>query len=164
MAKTNDPSIWETMFERYLQETNAQEKAKLLYGLAYIKEPWVLHRFINLATNETLIRSQDYFTALSYISRNPTGNALVWNYIQSEWSSLVERFGLHSRYLGRLPKTVVEDFTTEYQLNQVKTFFASNPEAGAGARARKQALESIENNIAWLENYYDGVANWINTN
>ena len=109
-------------------------------------------------------RSQDYFTALSYISRNPIGNDLVWNYIQSEWSNLVERFGLHSRYLGRLPKTVVQDFTTEYQLSKVKAFFNSNPEAGAGVRARKQALESIENNIKWLNNHYESIASWINRN
>ena len=161
MDRTNDPDSWETMFQRYLEESNAQEKRKLLYGLAAIKEPWVLQRFINLANNETLIRSQDYFTALAYISRNPTGNTLVWNYIQANWTSLVKRFGLHSRYLGRLPKIVTEGFTTEYQLNQVRTFFSANPEAGAGARARKQAVESIQNNINWLDNHYDSIANWI---
>ena len=73
----------------------------------------------------------------------------------------MERFGLHSRYLGRLPKTVVEDFTTETQLNEVETFFLVNPEAGAGARARKQARESIENNIQWLHNHYENIANWM---
>ena len=72
----------------------------------------------------------------------------------------MERFGLQSRYLGRLPKTVVEDFTTETQLNEVKTFFLVNPEAGAGARARKQAIESIENNILWLSNHYESIAGW----
>ena len=146
---------------RALREKNAQEKAKLLYGLAHIREPSVIQRFIKLASNQTLIRSQDYFTALSYISRNPIGNVLVWNYIQSEWSSLVARFGLHSRYLGRLPKTVVEHFTTEDQLNEVNTFFTVNPEAGAGARARAQALESIKNNIQWLDNHFDSIAKWI---
>ena len=161
MAEINDPTIWETMFIRYLREKNAQEKAKLLYGLAHIREPSVIQRFIKLASNQTLIRSQDYFTALSYISRNPIGNVLVWNYIQSEWSSLVARFGLHSRYLGRLPKTVVEHFTTEDQLNEVNTFFTVNPEAGAGARARAQALESIKNNIQWLDNHFVSIAKWI---
>ena len=164
MESTNETASWETMFQRYVEETNAQEKRKLLYGLASIKEPWVLQRFIKLANNETLVRSQDYFTALAYISRNPSGNGLVWNYIRAEWSALVERFGLDSRYLGRLPKTVTEGFTTEYQLNQVKTFFSANPEAGAGARARKQAVESIEDNIKWLDNHYHSIANWIEAN
>ena len=160
MATTSDPAVWDAMFERYLEEKNAQEKAKLLYGLAHIKDQVVIERFILLASNQTLIRSQDYFSALSYMSRNAMGNIVVWNYIKSEWSSLVERFGLQSRYLGRLPKTVVEDFTTETQLNEVKTFFLVNPEAGAGARARKQAIESIENNILWLSNHYESIAGW----
>ena len=52
-------------------------------------------------------------------------------------------------------------FTTEDQLNQVKKFFSANPEAGAGTRARKEALENIEINIKWQDNSYKTVAEWI---
>ena len=33
-----------------------------------------------------------------------------------------------------------------------------------GARARKQAVEQIENNIKWLENHKDTILNWLNQN
>ena len=157
-------SDWDTTLQRYKQEINAQEKDKLLRGLASIEDSAVLERFITLAKDETLIRSQDYLTTLTYISWNPTGNPLVWKYIQDEWPALVERFGLNDRYLGRLPKTVTEGFTTEDQLNQVKKFFSANPEAGAGARARRQALENIEINIKWQDHSYKKVAEWIEKN
>jgi len=161
MAASGDADTWEILFQRYLREKNAQEKRKLLYGLAQIKEPWVLHRFIDLAKDESNIRSQDYFSALSYISNNPSGNMLVWNFVQSEWKYLVQRFTLNDRYLGRLPKTVVEGFSTEFELKQVQRFFEENPEAGAGARARKQAVEQIENNIKWLKEHREVVHNWL---
>ena len=65
------------------------------------------------------MRRQDYFTALSYIAANPAGTSLVWDFIRAEWPGLVQRFGLNSRYLGRLPKTVVSRFSTQFQLDQV---------------------------------------------
>lgn len=41
-------------------------------------------------------------------------------------------------------------------------FFAKFPEAGAGAAARKQALETVANNIKWLEVNKASVADWLN--
>ena len=91
MQNSNNPDSWEIMFSRYVNEINSQEKSKLLYGLSQVKEPWILERFLGLAKNESNVRSQDYFTVLSYISYNPTGNPLVWNFIRSEWPYLLDR-------------------------------------------------------------------------
>jgi hypothetical protein len=35
---------WNTMWNLYLNETDAQEKIKLLQGLAHSSEPWILQR------------------------------------------------------------------------------------------------------------------------
>merc|ERR1712200_44500 len=105
--------------------------------------------------------SQDYFAVLSYISANPVGNPLVWEYLQANWPALVHRFSLNDRYLGRLPKAIVSDFASPFKLEQVKQFFARYPEAGAGARARKQAVESIENNIKPLDTHLETVQAWL---
>jgi glutamyl aminopeptidase len=43
---------------RYLNEENPQEKKKLMYGLSQTKEPWILKRFLELAKNESNVRSQ----------------------------------------------------------------------------------------------------------
>ena len=40
---------------------------------AYVREPWIIKLFLNLAKNETIVRSQDYFSCLTYISRNKIG-------------------------------------------------------------------------------------------
>jgi len=161
MQESNDPDAWEIMFSRYTSEINSQEKSKLLYGLSQVKEPWIIERFLVLAKNESNIRSQDYLTAISYISYNPIGNLLVWKFIQAEWPYLVDRFSINSRYLGRIPKTVTDEFTTEFELEQVKSFFAKYPESGAGTRSRKQALEEIGNNIKWLADHYDDIELWL---
>ena len=73
MQSRGDASSWNVMLERYKTETNAQEKRKLLVGLASSNKAWILNHFVKLAANETIVRSQDYFTALRYINANPIG-------------------------------------------------------------------------------------------
>ena len=47
---------------------------------------------------------------------------------------------------------------------QMKAFFAENPEAGAGARAREQALETVQNNINWLGTNKATIESWLKQN
>ena len=42
MKSAGDQETWEWLFERYRNETNAQEKTKLLRGLTSIEVPWLL--------------------------------------------------------------------------------------------------------------------------
>ncbi len=46
----------------------------------------------------------------------------------------------------------------------MKDFFASRPEAGAGAASRMIALEAVENNIKFIRNYSSDIQSWLNTN
>lgn len=43
----------------------------------------------------------------------------------------------------------------------MKQFFAKYPDAGAGATARVQALETVSNNIKWVNRYKAVVEDWI---
>ena len=115
---------------------------------------------------------------------------IVWNFLRDEWSYLVERFSLNDRYLGRMPKYIGSTFASQFRLNEMKDFFKKYPDAGAGkyyyfwlkiiiilwyviifvclyflgARARKQAIEAVENNINWLENHETAIRNWLEDN
>lgn len=46
---------------------------------------------------------------------------------------------------------------------QMEHFFKQTPNAGAGEMPRKQALETVKNNIEWLKNNEDEIATWLNT-
>lgn len=52
--------------------------------------------------------------------------------IREEWPYLVTRFSLNDRYLGRLPKEVTKEFSSQFLLNEMKDFFDKYPQAGAG--------------------------------
>ena len=46
MLSKGDEATWNTMLQRYMDETNAQEKTKLLKGLAWINQPWMIRQFL----------------------------------------------------------------------------------------------------------------------
>lgn len=43
-------------------------------------------------------------------------------------------------------------------------FFALNPNAGAGEMSRKQALETVKNNIEWMQRNQDEIRVWLENN
>lgn len=43
----------------------------------------------------------------------------------------------------------------------MKEFFSKHPEAGAGAAARKRALERVENNVKWRSKHVDELEEWL---
>ncbi len=156
MQSKGDDQTWNILLERYMAESNAQEKKKMLKGLAWTDQPWILNQFLRLAKNETIVRGQDYFICLRYIAFNPigklapalslqvltqdvifSGKPLVWQFIREEWPYLVERFSLNDRYLGRMPKYISAGFSTEFRLQELKDFFAKYPDAGAGNYSMK---------------------------
>ena len=55
---------------------------------------------------------------------------------------------------------VLFSLITNYIL-QVESFFAKYPDAGAGARGRMQALETIRGNIVWMTNYQQTISQWL---
>ncbi|XP_070507296.1 aminopeptidase A-like [Chironomus tepperi] len=162
MKSKGTEAYWKQMFEIFKTETDASEKSKLQSGLAAIQDQVILSQYIEIASaNETYVRKQDYFTLLSSISGNRIGEPLVWDYVRANWPYLVERFGLNERNLGRMIPTVTSKFAKQIRLQEMKDFFRAYPEAGAGANARTQALENIENNIKWLANNKNSVGDFL---
>ncbi|XP_005182090.2 glutamyl aminopeptidase [Musca domestica] len=163
MASVGNEQSWNQVWDIFIGETDAQEKAKLMEALAAIKQPWLLQRYINLAWDENNVRGQDYFTCLQYISANPIGQPLVWDYVRENWPGLVKRFGINERYLGRMIPAITSSFATQTKLEEMESFFKKYPDAGAGTAARKQALETVKNNIKWLKDNQEPIRKWLDS-
>jgi len=161
MQQAGDEEIWYKVWEKYLKDGDATEKAKLMISLSSIEKPIILNQFINLAWDEKNVRSQDYFTCLQNIAANPIGENLVWHYVRENWNALVKRFGLNERYLGNMIPSITGRFCTETKLKEMKNFFDANPEAGAGESGRKQAIANVNIKIEWLAENEKKVSDWL---
>ncbi|XP_053671112.1 glutamyl aminopeptidase-like [Anopheles nili] len=152
---------WENVLERFRQENDANEKTKLMVALASYPDQRTMRRFLDLSWDTELIRTQDQLSCIQYIAANRHGEQAAWEHVRENWPRLVARFGIGERNLGRMIPSVTGRFTTRVRLTELEDFFARYPEAGAGAAARRQAIETIENNISWLERNEAIVANWL---
>ncbi|XP_069315127.1 glutamyl aminopeptidase isoform X2 [Eulemur rufifrons] len=159
MQNSGNETSWNYTLEQYQNTSLAQEKVKLLYGLASVKSVSLLSRYLELLKDTSLIRTQDVFTVIRYISYNSYGKYMAWNWIQLNWEYLVNRFTINNRNLGQIV-TIAEPFNTELQLWQIESFFAKYPDAGAGESSRAQVLETVNNNIEWLKQNTDAIREW----
>lgn len=119
MAATGKEEYWDIVWQRYQAESNVQEKVNLLNSLARVQEPWLLKRYLNYAKDESLIRSQDFFSVLGYIASNPVGSAIVWDFYRDQWLYLVSRFTLNHRSLGTSILSVTALFSDSIKLSEV---------------------------------------------
>ncbi|NXY70497.1 AMPE aminopeptidase, partial [Glareola pratincola] len=160
MQTSGNETSWNYMFEKYQETSLAQEKEKLLYGLASVKNITLLDRYLKYIYNTSLIKTQDVFTVLRYISYNTYGKTMAWDWIRLNWEYLVNRFTINDRNLGRIV-TITQTFNTELQLWQMENFFEKYPNAGAGEMPRNQSIEQVKNNIEWLKVNKEEIQRWL---
>ncbi|RXM99098.1 Glutamyl aminopeptidase [Acipenser ruthenus] len=163
MKNSGDAESWNAMFEIYTNTALAQEKDKLLNGLASVQDINLLDRFLKSIKNESIVKSQDVFTIIRHVSYNTYGNTMAWDWTRLNWDYLVKRFTINDRNLGRLINSISGTFNTELELWQMHNFFEKYPEAGAGETPRKQALETLNNNINWVKRNKDEILRWLDT-
>ncbi|XP_029985493.1 glutamyl aminopeptidase [Sphaeramia orbicularis] len=164
MKNSGNATAWSVMFQRYMNTSLAQEKDKLLYGLASVENQDLLTQLLEATKDESVVRSQDLFTVVRYVSYNPVGRSLAWNWTTLNWNYLVERYTINDRNLGRLLNQITTSYNTESQLKMMEEFFSSTPDAGAGEMPRKQALETVRNNIQWVSRNQDEIRLWLDNN
>ncbi|XP_008939809.1 PREDICTED: glutamyl aminopeptidase [Merops nubicus] len=162
MQNSGNESSWDYMFKKYQETSLAQEKEKLLYGLASVKNITLLSRYLTYIYNTSYIKSQDVFTVLRYISYNTYGKTMAWDWIRLNWQYLVDRYTINDRNLGRIV-TITQTFNTELQLWEMENFFETYPKAGAGELPRSQSIEQVKNNIEWLKVNKEEIRTWLET-
>ena len=95
------------------------------------------------------------------MSWSPIGKPIVWDFVRNNWPKLVDRFTLNDRYMGRMISEITKSFATPRRLQEMKDFFEVYPEAGAGENYRKIAVETVKNNIIFVESKHDQIENWL---
>ncbi|XP_077135083.1 glutamyl aminopeptidase [Ranitomeya variabilis] len=165
MLQSGEEEYWNFMFQEYLKTSLAQEKEKLLQGLASVNSIPLLDRLLRSIYDTSLIKSQDALNVIYYISAySKLGKQMAWDWVRINWDFLVNRYTINDRNLGRIITRISTTFNTETQLWQMENFFETNPNAGAGETPRKQALETVKNNIEWVAANKNGIKAWLEAN
>ncbi|MEJ1270838.1 glutamyl aminopeptidase [Cricetulus griseus] len=76
--------IAETLSSNHLNFSTADRTS-------FIDDAFALARYLDMLKDPDIIKSQDVFTVIRYISYNSYGKSMAWNWIQLNWDYLVNR-------------------------------------------------------------------------
>ena len=153
---------WDFAYQKYKTSNVATEKAVLLLALSCSRDVWVLSRYLTYTLTTTEIRKQDAVNTIVYISRNPIGRSLAWDFVRSKWDFIFNEYGGGAFSFSRLIIGITSSFNTNFDLQMITDFVAGHPELGSGARAFQQAIERTRNNIHWMNSNYMPIESWLN--
>merc|ERR1711874_456243 len=150
---------WDFAWKRYTASTVASEKSTLLSSLGCTKEVWLLNRYLNMSLTEgSGVRKQDGSLVMGSVARNTVGRDLAFDFIRDKWSVVKDYYGKSAfSFPG-----IMEDRNTDFHLAELKAFEAAHKsELGSSERVVAQAIEKAEANVAWMEENYQQIWNWL---
>ncbi|XP_065821852.1 leucyl-cystinyl aminopeptidase [Labrus bergylta] len=158
-AQSNED--WETLRDLYSHVTFDAEKRKMLRGLASTQDAWRIVWILHAGLKGDVIQTQELPLVISTVCSGFTGYLFVWDFIQENWDSLIEKFPVGSFAIQSIIKSATSQFSTQAHLDQVTSFFSGLKERGSQMRSVQEALETIRLNQRWMDKNLVVLQNWL---
>ncbi|MHB1909852.1 MAG: M1 family metallopeptidase [Nitrososphaerales archaeon] len=134
---------WQVLYDRYMEETDILLKQRYLIGMANTKEKDLLMRVLKMSLDPEVVRLEDRVSVVLYVSGNPYGRSIAWNFIKDNWSV----FNSPGQQIRNLIEDSVWNFHTQEQYEDVKNFFSTNQNVAPVDAVL--ALDRIRYNMKW---------------
>ncbi|GAB0206174.1 endoplasmic reticulum aminopeptidase 1 [Grus japonensis] len=155
---------WDFLLSKYRLPSFNVERNNIELALSLSRSKDKLQWLMDQGLRGDIIRTQDLPSITIHVARNPSGYHLAWKFLKENWEKLVEKFELGSNSLAGIVTGVTSRYSTRSHLAEVKEFFSSLEEKSAQLRCVQQALETIEDNIQWMDRNFEEVKTWLQNN
>ncbi|XP_068523959.1 endoplasmic reticulum aminopeptidase 1 [Anas acuta] len=155
---------WDFLLSKYRQHSFSIDKSRIELALSFTRNKDKLQWLLDQGLRGDIIKTQDLPHIIMYVARNPSGYQLAWTFLKENWEKLVEKFELGSNSIATIVTGVTNKYSTRLQLAQVKEFFSSLEEKSAQLRCIQQAIETIEDNIQWMDTNLNDIKTWLQKN
>uniref|UniRef100_A0A8C3JE15 Aminopeptidase n=1 Tax=Calidris pygmaea TaxID=425635 RepID=A0A8C3JE15_9CHAR len=155
---------WDFLLSKYRLPSFSVERHNIEFALSLTRSKDKLQWLMDQGLRGDIIRTQDLPYIIVFISKNPSGYHLAWTFLKENWEKFVEKFELGSNSIATIVTGVTSRYSTRSQLAQVKEFFSSLDEQSTRLRCVQQAIETIEDNIQWMDRNLEKVKTWLQNN
>ncbi|OXB75701.1 UNVERIFIED_CONTAM: hypothetical protein H355_016218 [Colinus virginianus] len=155
---------WDFLLNKYQHHSFSVDKDKIASALSLTRNKDKLQWLMDEGLRGDIIKTQDFPFIIVSVARNPSGYHLAWTFLRENWEKLVEKFELGSPSIAGIVTGVTNQYSTRPQLAQVKEFFSSLEEKSAQLRCVQQAIETIEDNIQWMDRNFEDIKTWLQKN
>ncbi|RMC22387.1 hypothetical protein DUI87_00701 [Hirundo rustica rustica] len=148
-AKSNDG--WEFLLKMYFSSVSEAEKSKMIEALASTEDARKLIWLMQNSLEGEIIRSQELSHIIATVSQSLPGYLLAWDFVKENWEKLTRKFHLCSYTIQNIISWSTSQFATKAHLLEVKSFFESKSEESSQLRCIKEAIDTIQLNIQWMD-------------
>uniref|UniRef100_K9INC6 Aminopeptidase n=1 Tax=Desmodus rotundus TaxID=9430 RepID=K9INC6_DESRO len=152
---------WDFLYSKYQSSLSSTEKEQIEFALCVSQDTEKLQWLLEQSFQGDVIKTQEFPGILRAIGRNPVGYPLAWQFLRENWNKLVQKFELGSASIAYMVMGTTNQFSTRARLEEVKGFFSSLKENGSQLRCVQQTIETIEENIRWMDKNFDKIRAWL---
>ncbi|XP_077861128.1 endoplasmic reticulum aminopeptidase 1 isoform X2 [Macaca mulatta] len=152
---------WDFLYSKYQSSLSSIEKEQIEFALCTTQNKEKLQWLLDESFKGDKIKTQEFPGILVLIGRNPVGYPLAWKFLRKNWNKLVQKFELGSQSIAHMVMGTANQFSTRTWLEEVKGFFSSLKENGSQLRCVQQTIETIEENIRWMDKNFDKIRVWL---
>lgn len=152
---------WDFLFSKYQSSLSSTEKNQIEFALCMSQNKEKLQWLLDQSFKGDIIKTQEFPYILALVGRNPVGYPLAWQFLRENWNKLVRKFELGSSSIAHMVMGTTNQFSTRTRLAEVKEFFHSLKENGSQLRCVQQTIETIEENIRWMDKNFDKIRVWL---
>lgn len=156
-----DPEGWDFLYRKYQSSLSSTEKHQIEFALCISPNKDKLRWLLDQSFKGDVIKTQEFPSILIAIGRNPVGYTLAWQFLKENWNKIVQKFELGSPSISYMVMGTTNQFSTTARLEEVKGFFSSLKENGSQLRCVQQTIETIEENIRWMDKNFDKIRVWL---
>ncbi|NXA49540.1 ERAP1 aminopeptidase, partial [Nothocercus julius] len=155
------PEGWDFLLSKYRLHSFNLDKNQIALALSLSRNNDKLQWLMDEGLRGDIIKTQDLPHIIGFVARNPSGYHLAWTFLKNKWEELVEKFELGSHSIAAIVSEVTNQYSMQSQLTEVKEFFNSLDEKSSQLRCVQQAIETIEDNIQWMDRNFEEIKTWL---
>ncbi|XP_062874242.1 endoplasmic reticulum aminopeptidase 1b [Trichomycterus rosablanca] len=156
---------WDFLFEKYRKSLYTSLKSRIKSALSISPLAHKLKWMMEQSLEGSVMKMQDLPYVVVSISRNPKGYKHSWDFLRTNWHTLVKKFDLGSHSIAHMVTGVTSQYSEKEKLEEIRGFFgALNPETGSELRCIQQAMENVEENIRWMDKNLPLLQAWLDKN
>ncbi|XP_036266485.1 endoplasmic reticulum aminopeptidase 1 isoform X4 [Pipistrellus kuhlii] len=152
---------WDFLYRKYQSSLSSTEKNQIEFALCISQNKEKLQWLLDQSFKGDVIKTQEFPAILRSVGRNPVGYPLAWQFLKDNWNKLIQKFDLGSPSIAYMVMGTTNQFSTRARLEEVKGFFSSLKENGSQLRCVQQTIETIEENIRWMDKNFDKIRVWL---
>ncbi|XP_030325574.1 leucyl-cystinyl aminopeptidase isoform X3 [Strigops habroptila] len=142
---------WDFLLKMYSSSVSEAEKSKMIEALASTEDVRKLIWLMQNSLEGEVIRTQELSHIIAIVSQSLPGHLLAWDFVKENWEKLTRKFHLGSYTIQNIISWSTSQFATKAHLIEVKSFFESKSEQSSQLRSVKEAIDTIQLNIQWMD-------------